>query len=120
MIYRIQATSFWRDEDNPDKYESKRLRTARGGAFFCNDRYWDAINDLMIACGLRTPPAVNTRARFWFTERGYDVVGRDIVRFLSSKGENVRVLQKKNPKRSDVVWGDCYQIALLPTGKRSR
>lgn len=115
MIYRIQTTSFWRDEDEAGNVEAGPLRTSRGGAFFGNSDYWDAIGAMMDVAGLRAPAKkVNPRAKFWFTELGYNVVGKEIVRFLSLKGENVRVLKKKNPKRSDVAWGDAYQLAVLP------
>jgi dTDP-4-amino-4,6-dideoxygalactose transaminase len=109
IIYRIQTTTF------DHAMDTKKLITYRGGAFCVNDmQTHEAVNTMMLAAGLRVPSYIHPRAKFWFTELGYNVVGKEIVRFLSLKGENVRVLKKKNPKRSDVAWGDAYQLAVLP------
>ncbi len=68
----------------------------------------------MTELGLKAPKHVNPRARFYFTERGWEEIGKKLLEKAHRVGIEVKVIKKKNPKRSDVVWGDPYQVAVLP------
>ena len=77
---------------------------------------WNACMDLINETSLKAPDNVHKRsARFWFTEKGWNDVGRGVSEELQRRGFYVRVRRKKNPRASDVLWCDPYQIALLPT-----
>jgi hypothetical protein len=73
------------------------------------------FSDQMIALGLKPPRKLvqNPRARFFFTDRGW----RDIGRHLYSEARRLklspRIERRKNPKASEIVYGDTYQVALL-------
>lgn len=54
---------------------------------------------------------------FWFTERGWREIGRHVVAEAQKQGVKVRVLKRKNPPRSEVVYKDEWQVALLPHRK---
>jgi hypothetical protein len=60
---------------------------------------------------------INPRARFYFTEKGWQQVGRVAARNLlkhRKQGVIVRVLRRKNPDPSQVVYEDELQVAILP------
>ena len=58
------------------------------------------------------------RARFYFTEKGWDLYGRDICKeayqYAYRNGHNFRVIRRKNPHRGEVAYRDDIQVALLP------
>ncbi|MEJ2375193.1 MAG: hypothetical protein P8Y71_07115 [Pseudolabrys sp.] len=77
--------------------------------------------------GLRAPPLSQPRARFYFTERGWAQVGRHVAAAARRDGYVVKVIRRKQPRRSQVVYRDDLQVALLPgrgagrgEGKRAR
>jgi hypothetical protein len=62
-------------------------------------------------------PAValsDPRVRFWFTERGWHAYGRRVAAGARASGRTFRVIRRKNPPRSMVVYRDRWQVALLP------
>jgi len=56
---------------------------------------------------------INQRARFYFTEKGWQEIGRYLFSDAKRRGLNPRIIRRKNPKRSAVVYADSYQVALL-------
>ena len=68
---------------------------------------------IMFLHGLRAPLIQNSRARFYFTERGWDKVGRFVASHARKKGFLMRVIRRKNPSASQIVYQDDLQIALL-------
>lgn len=64
--------------------------------------------------GLKAPDITNSRARFYFTEAGWRQVGRYVAAQARRDGHVVRVIRRKNPARSQVVYRDDLQLALLP------
>ena len=56
----------------------------------------------------------NPRVRFWFTERGWRAYGRRVAAEARASGRAFRVIRRKNPPRSMVVYRDDWQVALLP------
>lgn len=69
----------------------------------------------MVQLGFKAPDVrnFNRRARFYFTEKGWDTFGRQVCAIATKRGLNPKVVRKKNPKRSDVIYADGYQVAIL-------
>lgn len=76
------------------------------GAGYC-------FGEVMFARGLQAPLIKNPRARFYFTERGWDRVGRFVACEARRKGLLIRVIRRKNPSPSQIVYRDDFQVALL-------
>jgi hypothetical protein len=70
--------------------------------------------------GLKEPCISNQRARFYFTEAGWEQVGRYVAAQARQDGHIVRVLRLKNPHPSQVIYQDDLQLALLPRNSCSR
>jgi hypothetical protein len=64
--------------------------------------------------GLQAPEVLNPRARFYFTAVGWRQVGRHVAAQARLDGHVTRVIRRKNPGRSQVVYRDNLQVALLP------
>ena len=73
----------------------------------------ECFGQIMFACGLRSPSIQNPRARFYFTQRGWDEAGRFVAGYARKKGFRMRVIRQKNPLASQIVYQDDFQIALL-------
>ena len=63
---------------------------------------------------LPMPVLSNPRVRFWFTERGWHAYGLRVAAEARASGRAYRVIRRKNPPRSIVVYRDDWQVALLP------
>jgi hypothetical protein len=72
------------------------------------------LGDVMWALGLPVPTISNRRARFYFTERGWDRYGRELTRAARQRGQTVKVIRRKNPRKSQIVYQDEIQLAVLP------
>ena len=57
------------------------------------------------------------RARFYFTEDGWDQCGRELYKMAKRDGYNPIVIRRKSPKRSEVAYWDQHQVALHPASK---
>ena len=68
----------------------------------------DAWDDLPM------PYLTNPRVRVWFTERGWRAYGLRVVAGARGSGRAYRVIRRKNPSRSMVIYRDEWQVALLP------
>ncbi len=68
---------------------------------------------------LQYPEITEPRARFYFTERGWQELGREIVAKAKSEGHIVRVLRRKDPSDSQIIYKDDLQLAILPGGPRA-
>lgn len=60
------------------------------------------------------PKLSNPRARFYFTEAGWQQYGRHVYAAALRRGHAVRVIRRKNPARSQIAYQDEYQVAILP------
>lgn len=70
---------------------------------------------------LVAPDFKNARARFYFTEKGWRKLGKQIVVNALEDGHVVRVIRRKNPLKSQVIYQDELQVAILPrTAKRHK
>ena len=64
---------------------------------------------------LKSPPKINNpRVRFFFTEAGFHRFGPALMAEAKRLGQVLRVERQKNPKRSQIVYQDRWQVAILP------
>ncbi len=63
---------------------------------------------------LPMPMLSNPRVRFWFTERGWRAYGLRVAAEARASGRAFRIIRRKDPPRSMVVYRDVWQVALLP------
>jgi hypothetical protein len=63
---------------------------------------------------LPMPVLSNPRVRFWFTELGWRIYGRRVAAAARASGRAFRVIRRKNPSKSMVMYRDDWQVALLP------
>jgi hypothetical protein len=109
LIYRvIGESSWWVWSEESGAMELDLVTPGRlMGAF--NAQLADGAWGDLPAVGLSNP-----RVRFWFTERGWRAYGRRVAAEARASGRTYRVLRRKNPSRSMVVYRDDWQVALLP------
>ena len=111
MIYRVVGESgewVWSEESGameipPSPGHPGRLMGAFNAGFAI-----EAWGDLPM------PGLANPRVRFWFTERGWRAYGLRVAAEARASGRAFRVIRRKNPPRSMVVYRDDWQVALLP------
>jgi hypothetical protein len=109
LIYRVVGEStvwVWSEESGP--LEIGHLGPGRlMGAYNAGvaDGAWG---------DLPMPMLSNPRVRFWFTERGWRTYGLRVAAGARASGRTFRVIRRKNPSRSMVVYRDDWQVALLP------
>ena len=58
------------------------------------------------------------RVRFYFTERGWAKVGRHVAAEAKRAGHVIKVIRRKQPERSQIVYRDELQLALLPKARK--
>jgi hypothetical protein len=63
---------------------------------------------------LKAPTIQNANARFYFAEKGWHEIGKPIVAQARHEGHTIRVCKRKNPTRSQIVYLDEFQVAILP------
>ena len=73
-----------------------------------------ALANVMDARGLKSPVLSNPRVRFYFTDLGWRQVGRFVAARARQMGHVVKIIRRKNPRSSEIVYRDAYQLALLP------
>ena len=108
MIYRIlvDTTREKRDPTTQTLREYPCLRGAFTGGVT------EGFRDLP------TPNITNRRARFYFTEAGWELFGRHVAADARQQARVVRVLRRKQPRPSQIVYQDAYQVAILPAAVR--
>jgi len=68
--------------------------------------------------GLNAPKGIrNEKVRFYFTEEGFHRFGGEILADARKQNVPVKVIRRKNPKSSQVVYQDHWQVAILPDKK---
>jgi len=60
---------------------------------------------------------IHKNCRFYFTERGWDEIGRKVIAACIASGQEYRVLRVKE-RLVDVVYRDEHQVAVRPRRKR--
>jgi hypothetical protein len=73
------------------------------------------LSGMLDQLGIRAPSRLdNRKVRFYFTEKGWRQAGRLIAVEAREKGHAVRVIRRKEPHESQVVFRDELQLAILP------
>jgi hypothetical protein len=109
MIFRIIAETqhhLWSEPPAAALPETGPGRMAGVWRSGLSTGWW---NDDLIMPQVRT-----ARARFWFTEAGRRRYGAPLAAHIRAQGIPVRIHRRKNPPRSEVVYQDAWQVALLP------
>ncbi len=78
------------------------------------------LSPLLDKLGIRGPSFEKRIARFYFTEEGWRVAGRIIASEGSRCGHVVRCVRLKEPRKSQVVFRDRLQLAILPSRRPKR
>lgn len=78
------------------------------------------LANVMDERGLKAPILMNARVRFYFTDLGWRQVGRFVAGRARQMGHVVKVIRRKNPRSSEIVYRDAYQLALLPSRSHAR
>jgi hypothetical protein len=108
LIYRVVGEStVWVWSEESGAVEAGPGPGPLAGAFTAQiaQNAWD---------DLPMPYLTNPRVRFWFTERGWRAYGLAVAAAARASGRPYRVIRRKNPSRSTVVYRDEWQVALLP------
>ena len=110
MIYRVVGESsewVWSEESGATEIWLNPSPGRLMGAFNAGvaDGAWG---------DLPMPMLSNPRVRFWFTERGWRAYGLRVAAGARASGRAFRVIRRKNPSKSTVVYRDDWQVALLP------
>jgi hypothetical protein len=108
LIYRVVGEStVWVWSEESGAMEILPIPGQLMGAFnagFADDAWGE----------LPMPMLSNPRVRFWFTERGWRDYGLRVAAEARASGRAFRVIRRKNPSKSMVVYRDDWQVALLP------
>jgi len=111
LIYRVVGESgewVWSEESGAMEISWSPSRPGRLMGAFNAGVAMGAWGDLPM------PGLANPRVRFWFTERGWRAYGLRVAAEARASCRPFRVIRRKNPPRSMVVYRDDWQVALLP------
>ena len=104
MIYRFLSAQ----QPIPPKklgFRNKNWIFSRfGGAWMCG-----ALDMEMNAPKIR----VNPKAKFYLTELGYKKFAKAIISSAKIYKQILKVISRKNPKRSQICYKDKYQVAII-------
>ncbi len=78
------------------------------------------LSYLLDEFGIRMPTIENEKARFYFTEAGWRRAGSKIAVEARRCGHVIRVIRRKNPEPSQVVYRDELQLAILLSRRTRR
>jgi hypothetical protein len=75
----------------------------------------------MESLGLPAPKKfANVKAHFYFTQFGWNQIGRHVAAELQRHKYEIRVQREKHPSLSQIAYKDVYQVALLPPSEKRR
>lgn len=79
------------------------------------------LSGMMDRLGIHPPGRLdNRKVRFYLTEKGWRQAGRVIAVEARERGHTVRVIRRKEPNASQVVFRDELQLAVLPSRRARR
>lgn len=64
------------------------------------------------------PRLDHPKARFYFTEAGWKRYGRNVYAAARRRGHQIKLIRRKNPAPSQVIYRDAFQVAILPEKHR--
>jgi hypothetical protein len=110
MYRRIELISQW----SLPEIEQK-INYVKGGICFIpvKEGVFEAWWDMPIP---KKP--INKNCRFYFTEKGWDIYGREIIKACQRVGQEYRVISVKE-KSVDVYYIDDIQVVVRPLKRRA-
>ncbi len=112
LILRIRVDGrIWDYDEIAEEWRVIRERLMGPIAAGLTGEYWR---------GLPAPRITNPRARFYFTELGWHLVGQHVYAEAVRRGHVVSVIRRREPPASQVVYRDEWQVAILPGDGRAR
>jgi hypothetical protein len=115
MYRRIQLINHY----DPKKHEHEQNDFIHGLMGICNSV---EIADAWTYKLRGSNHALPTNARFYFTEKGWKEVGREVIAACQRSGQDYRVIKVKETD-AQVVWRDKYteyEVAIQPKRKVSK
>jgi hypothetical protein len=107
MIYRILIDTLECVRDAEGRFvEQRPSGTNLRGAFMAG--LVEGLDDIPY------PHVTNPRVRFYFTELGWKRYGHNMYAAARRRGHTIRLIRCKNPARSQIVYADPWQVAILP------
>jgi len=110
MIYRILIDQ-WFSLPNARNRDGLVIEGRMGGVA---GGLFNGLGDTMDELGLPAPCITTRRARFYFTEIGWKRVGQALAADARRRGHVIRVIRRKRPRPSQIVYRDILQLAILP------
>ncbi len=112
MYRRIELINRWPQRDGTVNETNNGLTVGTHGDV------WPASYDKLRGTGR----FLRGNVRFYFTEKGWEEIGREIIRECGRVGQRYRVLAVKETD-AQVAWRDRYtglEVALQPKRRRGR
>jgi len=69
---------------------------------------------------MKLPHITNPRARFYFTEDGWEKVGTAVAANARREGRVIKIIRQKNPLASQIVYQDALQVAIIPLKHKTK
>ena len=91
--------------------------------FYASDKGYGGactVGGLQLPRIIPFPLLRDLRAKFYFTEEGYKAVSKHLNEQAKFYGIGLRVIKRKTPKKSQVVYSDKYQVAIIEKEKKKR
>ena len=110
MIYRVLCNSVTIAPRQPDQTEVVLQDGQLMGAHMAG----------VLGFDMKLPHITNPRARFYFTEAGWEKVGKAVVANAQREGRVVKVIRRKNPAASQIVYQDALQVAIIPLKQKQK
>ena len=110
MIYRVLCNSVTIAPRQPDQPEVVLQNGQLMGAHMAG----------VLGFDMKLPHITNPRARFYFTESGWEKVGKDVAANAQREGRVVKVIRRKNPEASQILYQDALQVAIIPLKHKTK
>lgn len=110
MIYRILVDEKWDWDEENSEAVLRPVPILKGPG--------SALADIMWEMHLPAPDLSNPRVRFYFTKLGWRKIGRLMASAGKKRGYLVKVIRRRTPQRSQIVYRDKLQMTILPDKRK--
>lgn len=118
MLHRIQINGIPRDaqgaRDLYNLFSGQSIEMLADACELRGPSCSPRLRRLMVEAELFSPKLTNLRARFYFTDLGWHRIGARLLHEARALGYVVKYTRRKSLRKSQVVYQDEYQVALLP------
>jgi hypothetical protein len=70
--------------------------------------------------GVRLTTSLRQIRLSYFTETGWEQVGKTVAANAQREGRVVKVIRRKNPEASQIVYQDALQVAIIPIKHKTK